>query len=521
MPITVGELLELPGLGLTAVAGQAGLAREIRCAHTSELQDPTPWLSGGEFLLSTGMDLGASAALQRSYLRRLVRAGLSGLGFGVGFTFDQVPQPLIRAADREGFPILEVPYPVPFIAISEAIAARLAEDQVREVQLSVEVSERLAALVTDGAGPADVLDELAELAEGWSLVFDNRGQVLAASHGAPVEEAGAIRAALPQDFAGDPAAVAGHAGRGGGWIALPVVSGKRPEGVLVFGKAARPDGRDRMVVGHARTVMGLLLAARRAVIDTERRIAGDTVGEAVAGRVAGEELRRRLALLGFAEASPLTVVVGELRDPTSTDVLEDLEWSLDGAWGRRVRKARTSICGHRIVSVVSAEDVESLARAVVNEVEASEGALRLGVGTEVPGERLRDSYLAATFALRAAPVGSVVATPRDLGSYSFLLRNQSPQALEGFVRATLGPLLGDSEEETPARGRADELLRSVAAFVSHGGRWEQGAEALGVHRHTLRYRINQAEQLLGRDLSDAEDQLEVLLALKALEILEA
>jgi purine catabolism regulator len=59
----------------------------------------------------------------------------------------------------------------------------------------------------------------------------------------------------------------------------------------------------------------------------------------------------------------------------------------------------------------------------------------------------------------------------------------------------------------------------VRAYVEAGGRWEMGAEALGIHRHTLRYRVRQAEELIGRDLSDAEDRLEVWLALKASDVL--
>jgi purine catabolism regulator len=64
------------------------------------------------------------------------------------------------------------------------------------------------------------------------------------------------------------------------------------------------------------------------------------------------------------------------------------------------------------------------------------------------------------------------------------------------------------------------LVESLRAFLAASGRWEQGAEALGVHRHTLRYRMRQAETLLDRDLSSAEDRLELWLALKALEVLD-
>ncbi|HEU4480690.1 MAG TPA: helix-turn-helix domain-containing protein, partial [Actinomycetota bacterium] len=135
-------------------------------------------------------------------------------------------------------------------------------------------------------------------------------------------------------------------------------------------------------------------------------------------------------------------------------------------------------------------------------------------GESLPRASLRDSYLSAVFALRSARAGARVATPADLGSYSFFLGSSSKPALETYVRSVLGPLI---ERD---RAKSSDLVASVRAFVESGGRWEPGAETLGVHRHTLRYRINQAEELLGRDLSSAPDQLEVWLALRALEVLE-
>ena len=44
-------------LELEVVAGEAGLDRAVRWVHSSELLDPTPWLSGGELLLTTGLQL--------------------------------------------------------------------------------------------------------------------------------------------------------------------------------------------------------------------------------------------------------------------------------------------------------------------------------------------------------------------------------------------------------------------------------------------------------------------------------
>ncbi|HEX2050715.1 MAG TPA: PucR family transcriptional regulator ligand-binding domain-containing protein [Actinomycetota bacterium] len=514
MPLTVRDLLSVPGLGLTVVAGAAGLDRPIRWVHTSELQDPTPWLSGGELLLTTGMGLAHSGALQRAYIRRLVGAGLAGLGFGVGFGFDAVPSSITRAAERDGFPVLEVPYPVPFIAIAEAVSSRLAEERVRDAQASVEVHERLAALVSHGAGPADVLDEVVALAGGWALVFDRRGAVVAGA-GVDAPDPAAAWAALPDGIAAAGALSASDVAPRGTTVALAVVVGGRREGVLLFGKDARLDAHDRMVVHHAVTVLGVLLSARRAVADAERRIAGDLLTEAFGGRVPAADLVRRLELAGFAPDRRVAVVVVDGVDPAH---VPDAAWLVDAALGPGV--LRSAVVGGRVAALVADDDPERLARAVLDELDAQgrsvgidPGAARVGVGDAVEPRDVRSSYLTASFALRATD--RRVASPRDLGSYALLLGAQPRPVLEGYVRSILGPLL---ERD---RRRSSELVASVRAFVEAGGRWEPGAEALGVHRHTLRYRVRQAEELLGRDLSRAEDRLEVWLALRAADVLDA
>ena len=91
MALTVGDLLRTPALDIRPVAGKRGESKGIRWVHVSELEDPTPWLKGGELLLTTGMGVGKTPARQRAYLDRLRRADFAGLGFGTGFSFRSVP----------------------------------------------------------------------------------------------------------------------------------------------------------------------------------------------------------------------------------------------------------------------------------------------------------------------------------------------------------------------------------------------------------------------------------------------
>src|SRR5437764_873926 len=105
--LTVRDLLS--DLDVRVLSGEASLELPVRWVHISELLDPTPWLSGGEVLLTTGMQLG-SAAQQREFVQRLSEHQLAGLGFGTGFAHDTVPAAVVEAAAERDFPVFEVPY---------------------------------------------------------------------------------------------------------------------------------------------------------------------------------------------------------------------------------------------------------------------------------------------------------------------------------------------------------------------------------------------------------------------------
>lgn len=517
MPLTVADLLELPGLGLSVVAGRDGLDRPIRWVHTSELPDPTRWLSGGELLLTTGMGMKGSPNHQRSYLKRLAGAGLAGLGLGVGLGIDTVPAPILRAADREGFPVLEVPYQVPFIAIGEAVSSALAQDRMRELEMSEEIHDRLARLVTLGSGAADVLEEVVTLAPGWVFLFTPKGDVVERAVGAGMDspEAAAVWATLPAGFAGEAGARASsRVDATASVLALGVVSAKGTDGILVFGRTGRLEVRDRLVVRHAVSVLGLLLTSGRAVAEVERRVASEVLAEAIEGDLSRASLLRRLELAGFPPGADLTVMVTERPDRDADP--DALAAMLEDRMSEGAERARVAIVNGRVVAVVVHPDPVALARQVAEHLAKEPlgaAGLRIGVGEPVAPADLRDSFLSATLALSAAPEDVQVATEEDLGAYRLLLGSQPRAVLETFVRSVLGPLLERDAE------RGSELVASVRAFVEAGGRWEEGAHSLGVHRHTLRYRVNQAQEILSRDLFDPEDRMEIWLACKAADTL--
>jgi PucR family transcriptional regulator, purine catabolism regulatory protein len=132
---------------------------------------------------------------------------------------------------------------------------------------------------------------------------------------------------------------------------------------------------------------------------------------------------------------------------------------------------------------------------------------RVGVGRPAVGRALGRSLLEARAALDAA--GGSVASYRDLGSLELLL-SLPDASLEAFVDRVLGPAADSAR-----------LMDSLAALLDSGCRWSDAAEALGVHRHTLRYRMERLREQTGRHPDDPSERMELWLALKARQALAA
>ena len=172
--LTIREVLA--DVDVALLAGEANLDMPVRWVHISELADPTPWLSGGELLLTTGLALDSP---KRDYIATLADHGLAGLGLGIGFTHDKAPKPLVEAARERDFPLFEVPYEVPFIAVTEQAFTRLVNEQYALLQRSIAAQERLQRIVLSERGLDAIVGALAALIGGPALVYDGRGELQA------------------------------------------------------------------------------------------------------------------------------------------------------------------------------------------------------------------------------------------------------------------------------------------------------------------------------------------------------
>ncbi|MEV5819591.1 PucR family transcriptional regulator [Micromonospora harpali] len=180
---TVREILALDPIRHGAprlVAGEAGLDRPVRWVHVAEVPDIASLLRGGELVLTTGIGLPGEDAGLRAFIGELADVGVSGLVVELGRRYvSGVPRVMAAAAARRGLPLVELRRATPFVRVTEAVHALIVDAQLTELRATEEIHQRFTELSVEGAGPAEVVRQAAELS-GCPVVLENLSrQVLA------------------------------------------------------------------------------------------------------------------------------------------------------------------------------------------------------------------------------------------------------------------------------------------------------------------------------------------------------
>ncbi|WP_405695409.1 PucR family transcriptional regulator [Streptomyces coelicoflavus] len=545
MPPTLASLVHHSALKLTVRAGEDRLDVPVRWAHVSELADPVPYMEGGELLLITALKLDAAdPEVMRRYVKRLAGAGVVGLGFAVGVNYDDIPPALVEAAREEGLPLLEVPRRTPFLAISKAVSAAIAADQYRAVTAGFAAQRELTRR-TLADGPEGLLAALAAQVDGWAALYDASGAVVAT---AP-EWAGRRAARLTADvqrLRERPAPASSVVG-GTGNSEHPenadrvelhsLGTSRRPRSALAVGTAAALGTAERYAVHSAIALLTLTTERSRSLHEAGLRIdaavlrmllAGEpdharTVAGSLYGGLLDAPFRIVVAESAAARsrASGTAQAAGDTGGDTGGDPLGTLTEIVESAAARSGEAVLAVPEGERLV--VLATDGGAAVAACVEYASALEAARpaseslsggddeSLVVGLSAPSGPIAASaaYKQAEQALSVARRrGRVCVEHEHLAAGSVL-----PLLADDAVRAFADGLLRALRDHD-ATGRGD-LVASLRAWLSRHGQWDAAAADLGVHRHTLRYRMRRVEEILGRSLDDPDVRMELWLALKA------
>ncbi|MFJ5015310.1 PucR family transcriptional regulator [Streptomyces griseoluteus] len=550
-------LLDTDALGLRLLGGEDELDRTVRGVMTTDLRDPSRYLSGGELVL-TGLAWRRDAADSEPFVRLLVQAGVTALAAGEAELGD-IPEDLVVACAQHRMPLFAVHESVAFATITEHVVRQVSGERAGDLAAVVDRHRRMMTSGPAGGGPDVVLDLLGSDLDLRAWVLSPTGRLIAGS-----KVAGP---ALPPETCARLAAehlAAVRTGRRGPhrvqldgvtYSLFPVrSSGRAPQAVpdaretvlsdwLLAVEADAADWpEERLDLLRGVTQLIAVERDRRDAARTVRRRLAQEVLELVQSGAAPAEIAARLRvaapvlLPGLGAAPHWQVVVARVEwedgtaagGPVAQSLLEEVLVDPLATGPEPADRVAVAHSGDEAVALVplpavSAEHdgseaglhADALLRSVREALSAGlegDGRLTLGVSATVhSAEGLRGALEEARHARRvaAARPGRVCAAGhQELASHVLLLPFVPDDVRRAFTARLLDPLT-----EYDRRHRA-ELIPTLEAFLDSDGSWTRCASRLHLHVNTLRYRVGRIEQLTGRDLSRLEDKLDFFLALR-------
>ncbi|MFC8989262.1 PucR family transcriptional regulator [Streptomyces sp. NPDC057115] len=565
-------LLDTDALGLKLLGGEDELDRGVRGVMTTDLRDPSRYLSGGELVL-TGLAWRRDAADSEPFVKVLAQAGVAALAAGTA-ELGEVPDDLVVACARHRLPLFRVDESVAFATVTEHVVRQVSGERAGDLAAVVDRHRRMMTSGPAGGGPDVVLDLLGSDLDLRAWVLSPAGRLIAAPKETSPAAGPAGGTGLPADVCARLAAehlAAGRSGRRGThrvtlgattYSLFPVRStGRAPESgrggkdapapaegaladwVLAVEADAGDWAEERLDLLHGVTQLIAVERDRRDAARTVRRRLAQEVLELVQTGAAPAEIAARLRvaapvlLPGLGAAPHWQVVVARVDwdggegggGPLAQSLLEEI--LVDPAETGPEHSDRIAVAhtGDEAIALVplptlaTAEHEESgagiladtLLAAVRDPLSAGldgDGRLTVGVSAAVhSAEGLRGALEEARHARRvaAARPGRVCAAGhQELASHVLLLPFVPDDVRRAFTARLLDPL-----RDYDRRHRA-ELIPTLEAFLDCDGSWTRCAGRLHLHVNTLRYRVGRIEQLTGRDLSRLEDKLDFFLALR-------
>ncbi|GIU55369.1 PucR family transcriptional regulator [Arthrobacter sp. NicSoilC12] len=528
--VTLAQFLgQLPAL---AVVHDGGNGQErLRWVEPSELEDPTPYLLDGEFLLTAGLPFvggGGSEEAVDAYVRRLVQARVGALGFGLEPYFDAVPDAVVRACRQHNLTLVAIPESLPFAALGLEFSRLLESDNAKTFRQLADTSRQLMRAVLSARPEHELLAALVQRVPVWAVLVGADGRVRARGSGpSPV----------PHTAGGAAGTVAGVDSADLQPLLARLLAGSGPRvemdsfdaagSSLVFGYPLRST-RDANLGALILGTDAPLTPAQNSVVSTAVGLLELLVRQRISGSLAPSQLATALLLHPESVASGSARHVNGFKDLLAQSISSTRSGQVRVVQGVRIDAApdsartpggpgeapvRALLEWRRLFDTKLVELTEygfaAITRlkvddALLAEVERLGWRLVIGSGTDFAN--LPEAYRqAASLRNRVLTSRRSVRADDVTWSVAGLLGPAAGTLLAGHL---LAPLLALEPE------RRDSLLGILRAWLGENGSWDATAKATGLHRNSVRRQIGIIAELLGLDLNQAQARAELWIALQ-------
>jgi PucR-like helix-turn-helix protein/purine catabolism regulatory family protein/diguanylate cyclase with GGDEF domain len=479
--------------------------------QSTEIADVSAYLSGGEFVLTTGMWRSATGDAD-SFVGVLRSAGASALGYAISVAGSSVPDDVVAACESQGLCLIEIPLEMPFAAISKAFVEWQSAEREAWLLNALKRSQAMTRAIADGGGLASLLSILARDTGIESAVVTSTGETLAkSSRGVTARMIESVAHAFrTQGQGGDAVSPADPQP-----LALELADPLGGNALLLCFPREELANESRQAIDQTIAHVGVYLARRGAIRATELRFAGELLELIAGGPGRLREINERLTAFGIDPSESLGVLALSSDHDKSTELeISILDRTVRELGLPAIVLARAT--EHMLfVQVESSEQLREAADTVLGHLRLHPrvSGAAVGLGQVIPNAMHLATAVAEArqtrFLAESDPEPYSLATPERGGSHELLLAVAGDDALAALARGLIMPI-----REHDAQHHSD-LVHTLSTFLESSGQWKRTAEELHIHVNTLRNRISRIETITGRDMSTMAARVDFYLALKA------
>jgi purine catabolism regulator len=492
--LKVADLVQMDHLGLTVLSGQGGLERRVLWAHVAEIEDIADWLDGGEFLMTSGGGLPASPSKQVAYVQRLAEVRAAGLA--IGQRSPEISSQMLEEAERLDLPVLSVRAEIPYLEISQLVAAANADTAQSRIATQLRIYDSLRSRVDRRRSLAELFSHLEDIT-GYDLyVVSDKGRSLFAEL---PDAPDSLPPRLPDLTDRSPTIPGG--------VGVPIPLADRTAAYLL---ALERDGGAAAGLGairHIATVAALELANLYRERDEALQRGGDALADLFAAEMSREQADRALIANGLASDRPLLLVTAKSHKPHAPTTVRELNHLLVDAQVPAMVLSRPE----GTFMLIQDEDEEK----VQDALERAE----LYAGLSQPFTdplAISVARMQATWAAQwpsSSRVGAMTRFEESSGWMTWLPHDAG--ALRTIIDHTLAPIAAyDAENDT-------ELVHTLRVFFRNERNIGRTAEQLFIHKHTLQYRLRRIREISGRSMASTQDLAELWFTFQAEALIRA
>ncbi|GAB3794055.1 PucR family transcriptional regulator [Virgibacillus kimchii] len=541
MAISVKNALQLPIMKNTKLrAGHAGIDNHIKWVTVIEVLEDIKRLQKGEFLLTTGFKLLEDQERLEIFHDLLKSNFLSGVAIYTSFYMERIPDSFIELAEENDLPLIEIPTDINFSQITKAILEQIINSQLHLLEQSDKIHSELTDLILNDQSLKEVTERLSELTASTIFIYNelydiihshydqNKNSYIEISHTSIKvnQHVSNLAPHLKSSLEKETKVVLNldH------YVLTiyPILARRTCFGWIVMVKPVE-DWRklNDMAIERASTIYAMEFLKKAAIEETQIRIHSSILDDIFNKNYANEQIITDRALklnydLSLNQAV-FHITLNEAKD-TDTKLIDRLYYITEQLLIQKDKQHLIQIKYNAITfltSVVGSTSKQkyhhciSLAKELMKEWDFHfpDNGIMIGIGQYYDQiDKLGQSESEAQYAIQLcdliAPRENIIHY-EDLGMYDLLLEmKQNGINLKDFYEKNISGLLKKSDKEI-------DLIDTIQIYFKNNQSIQQTAEELFIHRHTLRYRLNQIEERTGLNIKSADDRLKLELGVMA------